>query len=1219
MAITPTANAASSAVVFDQSLGINTHIDFSWSAYNDLSAVQSALYYLGIHNVRDAVDNPADPYKFTQLSQNLGVTFDFFIAPGSAGAPWQLQQIESLPSITRFVEGPNESDNFPQTYNGLTGLAATTAEQQTLYPNVKSTIPGTAVSAPSFGQLSTFSQVGDLSASADTGNAHIYFGSGNPPADQNWITMLIGDANQVAPGEPVNTTETGYYTSTDPSDANGVAPIVQAKYLLDDVMDQFQAGTKMDFIYELVDQQPDPNNTNPELHFGLFNNDWTPKPAAVAVHNLMLLMQDAGTGGIMPGSLSYALNGMPSSGNSLLFEKSDGTFVLALWNEARLSGPTSNTVAMVAGTPVTLTLASAASNIDVFDPLTGTSVIQSASNTNQITVNLPDHPILIEIGANAGPPAAQPPAPAAPAPAPTSPTGVTLALPANQTAGPGQTVAIQGIKLSDDYAAANLGSMSLTISAISGALTMTDAGGNKVAGSGTNTISLDGSYYQLATDLAHLSYTAASSGTSDKVSFNVWDPAGDNATSTLPVAIEGDPVISVPPPMKVATGATTTIEGVSVADTFASSNPVTMVVTLSDQTGQLALTDPGGNRLPGSGTNTITVSGSLAQINADLATLSYVAAGAGSDDITVNATDPRGLENSKSIAVMVNAAAPPPPNGPTITAPGTENVTVGSAASVTGVSITDAFAATNPGMMLLNLSASTGLLTMTDASGSPLPGSGTSSITVTGSLAQINADLATLSYTAADTAGSKDSITADIRDQQGIEAVRSIGINIAAPAPSGPMIAVPAAKDLPAGSAATIGGVSVTDAFAASNPGPMLVNLSANTGSLTVKGANGVAIPGSGTSAIQLVGSLAEINTDLATLSYTAGATTGNDNITVDVWDQQGLESTRGIPVTIGAAVPPPPTPPVISMPTTENVTTGSTTTVTGISITNSFAESSPGAMLLNLSSSSGTLTMTDASGNMLPGSGTNAITVTGSLAQINADLTRLSFTAGSAAGNANITADAFDQLGLESTKSLSVTVQAPSTPTGSTTQLITIPDDQTSATITVSNATINATGGDHTFFLDATGDVLTATGGTETVTASGGDNRITTGNGNDTVKITDTGNSVDAGGGTNEIDDSGSGNTIVLPQGGAGFDNIFGSILQNNDVLDLRFMLAGTQWDGSQASLGNYVAVQTMNGSDSVISVNPTGQSGGASSDVATLHNAGAVTLAALLAHAVT
>jgi hypothetical protein len=61
---------------------------------------------------------------------------------------------------------------------------------------------------------------------------------------------------------------------------------------------------------------------------------------------------------------------------------------------------------------------------------------------------------------------------------------------------------------------------------------------------------------------------------------------------------------------------------------------------------------------------------------------------------------------------------------------------------------------------------------------------------------------------------------------------------------------------------------------------------------------------------------LAQLNTWLAGLSYTAGASQGGDTITVDVWNQAGIEVQKAIGVTVAAPPPPPPPPPAASITT---------------------------------------------------------------------------------------------------------------------------------------------------------------------------------------------------------------------------------------------------------------------------------------------------------------
>ena len=50
---TPTPTVAQSAAAFDQSIGVNVHMGYYWTAYNDVSLVEADLAYLGVNHVRD--------------------------------------------------------------------------------------------------------------------------------------------------------------------------------------------------------------------------------------------------------------------------------------------------------------------------------------------------------------------------------------------------------------------------------------------------------------------------------------------------------------------------------------------------------------------------------------------------------------------------------------------------------------------------------------------------------------------------------------------------------------------------------------------------------------------------------------------------------------------------------------------------------------------------------------------------------------------------------------------------------------------------------------------------------------------------------------------------------------------------------------------------------------------------------------------------------------
>ena len=113
--------------------------------------------------------------------------------------------------------------------------------------------------------------------------------------------------------------------------------------------------------------------------WGLFNSDGSARPAATALHNLTTLLADSGSN-FTPGSLNYTLSGTQAGDNSFLMEKSDGSFWIGLWDE---SGSTHT---------VTVNLPSSAKSISVFDPITGTSAIQIASNASSISVKSRQRP-----------------------------------------------------------------------------------------------------------------------------------------------------------------------------------------------------------------------------------------------------------------------------------------------------------------------------------------------------------------------------------------------------------------------------------------------------------------------------------------------------------------------------------------------------------------------------------------------------------------------------------------------------------------------------------------------------------------------------------------------------------------------------------------------------------------------------------------------------------
>jgi VCBS repeat-containing protein len=189
-------------------------------------------------------------------------------------------------------------------------------------------------------------------------------------------------------------------------------------------------------------------------------------------------------------------------------------------------------------------------------------------------------------------------------------------------------------------------------------------------------------------------------------------------------------VTTVPGPQLVQQGIATPISGISVADADASTAGEIITVVLSDSTGLLTATVAG---VTESGT-TLTISGTLAQVNADLGTLSLKESAPGSDAIDVATSDGRGGNDDHKIAVSTNSP-------PVTTVPAFQLTQQGIATRVSGLSVADSDANTAGETITVVLSDTNGLLAATGTGVSP---SGPTQLTITGTLAQVNAELGTL-------------------------------------------------------------------------------------------------------------------------------------------------------------------------------------------------------------------------------------------------------------------------------------------------------------------------------------------------------------------------------------------------------------------------------------------------------------------------------------------
>ncbi|NNU47735.1 calcium-binding protein [Rhizobium sp. WYCCWR 11279] len=391
-----------------RSFGIDTHIDYTDGKYSNVEEVVKALDHLGLDTVRDHAPNSAsDPNGQTHLGDAAEAGVQFVFSAQREVDPATVAQrlhdfVQAHPGSVVGIEGPNEVNNWPVSYHGLSGQAAALAYQKDL---------SAAVNAdPLLKNIPVLGFTGYTVASAsDYTTIHTYAKDGDQP--YSWLSREAGVQRAADPGKPLAITETGYHTSLT-ADTNGgwegVREATQAKLLLNTLMDGAALGSKQTFIYELLDAYSDPQGANQEKHFGLFRLDYSAKPAATAIHNLTTILEDNGAtkANFSAGTLDYSIDGLPSSARSLLTEKSDGSYQIIIWNEPDIWNQTTDTAIQAATTAVKVNLGASFGSVKVFDPVTGTTAIKSLSNVSSLTLDVLDHPVIIDIerGSTSTPP-----------------------------------------------------------------------------------------------------------------------------------------------------------------------------------------------------------------------------------------------------------------------------------------------------------------------------------------------------------------------------------------------------------------------------------------------------------------------------------------------------------------------------------------------------------------------------------------------------------------------------------------------------------------------------------------------------------------------------------------------------------------------------------------------------------------------------------------------
>jgi hypothetical protein len=411
------AEPAKSADSFVDSVGVNTHMAYFGTTYDRQAILKEKLGAASIRHARDGAYlssnrdyNDAVYGRYKDFHSSIGMRFGLIVDPHTENLgsvdPTKIDKIRALggDSLEAF-EGPNEYD-----LNGGNDWASVLkGYQQSLYKAVKdSSSSELPVVGPSLTSREAYEAVGDLSSSVDRSNIHHYW-SGRHPGTGGWgadgygsTSWSLENARMMSSSNPVVATESGYHNAVCSTSGHvGVPESVSAKYIPRNLLAHFDAGIERTYLYEAIDRGTD--RCHLEHNFGLLRSDGTEKPAYEALKNLIGLLEDPGPA-FEPGSLDYSLGGDTQDLRHALFHKRNGKFYLVLWQEVSSYDPNLKREIPVPERRVTLTLGQPITQAVTYLPNRSANPSASHDEPTQLELDVPDHPLVVELTPSTSPP-----------------------------------------------------------------------------------------------------------------------------------------------------------------------------------------------------------------------------------------------------------------------------------------------------------------------------------------------------------------------------------------------------------------------------------------------------------------------------------------------------------------------------------------------------------------------------------------------------------------------------------------------------------------------------------------------------------------------------------------------------------------------------------------------------------------------------------------------
>jgi hypothetical protein len=391
---------ARTANSFVESIGVNTHFYYGDTPYvENFPVVKQRLAELGVNHIRENIAPSTNPGQIKRLNElgALGIKSDLILGVptnGTAKLEEMLNTVKTqLSGSVDAVEGPNEWDQSgnPNWVNLLREY------QQRLYASVKSNpaLSGLTVVGPSIVTAADEEKLGQIPGMLDVGSMHTYAPNFVP---EKLVPECLERAQlNAGTAKPSWATEAGYNTAMNyEGSLPPVSEAAQAAYMPRLLLENYRVGFQRTYMYELLDEAPDPSQENREDHWGLLRNDLTPKPAFTAIKNLVSLLKDPGAE-FTPDSLAVNVGGNTSELHQVLLQKRDGSYYLALWRASSLWSTQARTAMVATSSAVNLSFGQPIAKAEKFLPDSSTAAVESLNSPKAMSLEVGPEVVLVKL------------------------------------------------------------------------------------------------------------------------------------------------------------------------------------------------------------------------------------------------------------------------------------------------------------------------------------------------------------------------------------------------------------------------------------------------------------------------------------------------------------------------------------------------------------------------------------------------------------------------------------------------------------------------------------------------------------------------------------------------------------------------------------------------------------------------------------------------------